>query len=236
VTELLELDSVAVRRGAAEVLNGVSFGVRPGEVVAILGSNGVGKSTTLRTISGLHRPHHGRITFEGNPIAGLPPRRIVRLGISHVPEGRQLFPSLSVRENLEMGAYIWGRRSQRDDFDSVLATLPDLAHMLDRRAGSLSGGQQQMVAIARGVMSRPKLLILDEPSLGLAPQVTHSIGELMSALKADGLSVLLVEQNANLALSVADRGHVMVHGRLTLSGSAAELKADDEVRRMYLGT
>jgi branched-chain amino acid transport system ATP-binding protein len=236
VTELLELDSVAVRRGAAEVLNGVSFGVRQGEVVAILGSNGVGKSTTLRTISGLHRPHHGRITFEGNPIASLPPRRIVRLGISHVPEGRQLFPSLSVRENLEMGAYIRGGRSQRDDFDSVLATLPALAPMLDRRAGSLSGGQQQMVAIARGVMSRPKLLILDEPSLGLAPAVTHSIGELMLALKAEGLSVLLVEQNASLALSVADRGHVMVHGQLTLSGSAAELKADDEVRRMYLGT
>jgi branched-chain amino acid transport system ATP-binding protein len=236
VTELLELESVAVRRGAAEVLTGVSFGVRAGEVVAILGSNGVGKSTTLRTISGLHRPHHGRIMFEGNPIGGLAPRRIVRLGISHVPEGRQLFPSLSVRENLEMGAYIRGGRGQRDDVDSVLATLPALERMLDRRAGSLSGGQQQMVAIARGVISRPKLLILDEPSLGLAPAVTHSIGELLFTLKAEGLSVLLVEQNANLALSIADRGHVMVHGHLRLSGSAAELKADDEVRRMYLGT
>ncbi|MGE0304576.1 MAG: ABC transporter ATP-binding protein [Acidimicrobiia bacterium] len=234
MTALLQLDDVRVKRGFAEVLRGVSFDVGEGEVVTLLGSNGVGKSTTLRMLSGLHKPHHGTITFAGENTGRRSPRQIVKLGLSHVPEGRHLFPSLTVLENLQMGGFIRGRVAA-DDIDYATSTLPAISSFLHQRAGSLSGGQQQMVAIARGVMSRPRLLMLDEPSLGLAPAVAKGIARLITQLKADGMSILLVEQNANLALGVADRGYVMVQGEITLAGTAAELQAHEHVRHLYLG-
>jgi branched-chain amino acid transport system ATP-binding protein len=235
VTELLRLEDLRVKRGAAEVLRGVSLHVDEGEVVTILGANGVGKSTTLRTLSGLHRPSGGTIAFQGATTNRWSPRQIVQRGLVHVPEGRHLFPSLSVRENLEMGAYVHGAVVQSDN-DRALEFFPLLVDMLNRRAGTLSGGQQQMVAIARGLMSRPRILMLDEPSLGLAPQVAASIGDLIRRLTTEGISILLVEQNASLALGVSDRGYVLVQGAVTLEGTAAQLREHDDVRHLYLGT
>ena len=231
---LLEARSIAVRRGAAHVLHDVSFSVDEGEIVTLLGSNGVGKSTTLRTISGLHRPFRGSIMFDGARLDDRSPDEIVRLGVSHVPEGRLVFPSLTVRENLEMGAFSRGGLAA-DHLEELLDRFPDLRRFLKAQAGSLSGGQQQMLAIARGIASRPRLLLLDEPSLGLAPLIVHRIGETLRELRDLGMTVLLVEQNAGLALGIASRGYVLVDGAVTLSGPAAELRNDPAVRRAYLG-
>ena len=230
----MELRDLTVRRGKAEVLHGVSVVVPPGEVVALLGNNGAGKSTTLRTISGLHRASAGQSYLEGGRISHLAPREIVQLGISHVPEGRLIFPELTVLDNLKMGAYV-RKGLPKEGLDYVLETFPVLGQILHRRGGALSGGQQQMLAIARGLVAQPKVLLLDEPSLGLAPIVVHAIAGVLEQLRTTGLSILLVEQNAELALRLANWGYVLANGRVTVSGAAASLVADDEVRRSYLG-
>jgi branched-chain amino acid transport system ATP-binding protein len=230
----LVLDRVSVRRGRAEVLHDVSLVVEPGEVVALLGSNGVGKSTTLRTVSGLHRPSAGAITYDGKRISGVRAHTIVGRGIAHVPEGRQIFSGLSVRENLEMGAQVHGRLTA-EALGDVLELFPMLEELLPRRAGVLSGGQQQMLAIARGLVSRPALMLLDEPSLGLAPKVVTTISGAIRQLQERGIGVLLVEQNATMALDAASRGYLMAGGRIVLTGASDELRAADEVREVYLG-
>ncbi len=231
---MLTLENISVTRGHVTVLHEVNFTVDQGEIVSILGSNGAGKSTTLRTISGLHRPFTGRIEFEGERIDRLTPRKIVQAGISHVPEGRQVFPALSVRENLEMGTYVRPKKFATG-LAEVLERFPVLKAKLGAHAGSLSGGQQQMLAIARGIIGGPRLLMLDEPSLGLAPLVIEQIKNDLKQLRQDGMTILLVEQNAALALSASDRGYVLVNGRVTLQGSAEELVADDAIRSAYLG-
>jgi branched-chain amino acid transport system ATP-binding protein len=230
----LALSDVRVRRGGATVLHDVTLTVADTEVVALLGTNGAGKSTTLRTISGLHRPFAGEIRLDGELINGLRPEVVVRRGIAHVPEGRQVFVGLTVRENLEMGARLRGRLSGAD-LARTIELFPALEAMLAKRAGVLSGGQQQMLAIARGLLARPRLLLLDEPSLGLAPKVVTQIGEVIERLPALGIGVLLVEQNATLALDVAARGYLMSGGRTVAEGTAAELGRTEAVRAAYFG-
>jgi branched-chain amino acid transport system ATP-binding protein len=233
VTRLV-LDGVSVRRGRAEVLREVSLEVAPGEVVALLGSNGVGKSTTLRTISGLHRPTAGTVTLDATRLDGLRPEAVVRAGVAHVPEGRQVFGGLSVRENLELGARVRGPLTAAR-LRPMLDLFPQLAELLPRRAGVLSGGQQQMLAIARGLLSEPRFLLLDEPSLGLAPKVVADIARIVGELGALGVGVLLVEQNATMALDVAARGYLMAEGRVVAAGTSEELRETDSVRAVYLG-
>lgn len=238
---MLELDGIGVWRGRTKVLHGIDLRVGPGELVALIGANGAGKTTTLWTISGLLRAREGRLAFtppDGPPVdlARLRPDRIVGLGIAHCPEGRQIFRSLSVAENLMVGAY---RRTDRAavaaDRDRLMARFPILAERRGLPAGDLSGGEQMMLAIARALMARPRVLLLDEPSLGLAPQMVDTVHDVLLALKGDGMTILLVEQNAHLALSVADRAYVLETGRVALAGSAAALARDDAVRRAYLG-
>jgi len=231
---LLEIEDVIVRRGRAAVLHGVDLRVEPEEVVALLGANGVGKSTVLRTVSGLHKPVSGDIRWESESIAGARAENVVRKGIAHVPEGRQIFAGLTVRENLDIGARIHGGLRQQD-IDTAVELFPVIGEMLSRPAGILSGGQQQMLAIARGLMSRPRLLLLDEPSLGLAPKVVADIGAIIRRLPSLGIAVLLVEQNATLALDVASRGYLMAGGRIALEGDAEGLRGADAVREVYLG-
>jgi branched-chain amino acid transport system ATP-binding protein len=230
---MLNLEDVTVDRGPATVLRGINLQVQSGEIVALLGSNGVGKTTTLWTISGLLRARSGQITFDGKPITRSSPAAIVRAGIAQIPEGRQVFPTLTVRENLELGAYV-RRSGWQADLANVLELFPMLRRDLNRRAGSLSGGQQQMLAIGRGLMSLPKLLMLDEPSIGLAPVVVKAMAEALIAIRARA-AVLLVEQNVGMALGVADRGYVMAGGRIVLEGSARELSHNQSVRQAYLG-
>jgi len=231
---LLTVSDLWVRRGSASVLHGLSFTVSTGEVVTLLGSNGVGKSTTLRTLSGLHRANRGSIVFDGLDLTRLSPKKIVTAGLVHVPEGRQLFPALTVRENLSMGGYL---RGHLKDSDIAMAAkrFPALDELMTRPAGQLSGGQQQMVALARGLICRPKLLLLDEPSLGLAPLIVDQIVDIIRELKAEGLTVLIVEQNAALALDIADRGYVLAGGEVVLAGAAKALRADTRVQAAYLG-
>lgn len=230
----LELIEVDVSRGKAPVLHGVSLRVEPGEVVTLLGSNAVGKSTTLRTISGLHRATAGTIRYGDADLAGMRPELIVRQGIAHVPEGRQVFAGLTVHENLVLGAKIKGRLSD-EQLQRVLHLFPDLEVLLERKAGVLSGGQQQMLAIARGLVSEPSILLLDEPSLGLAPKIVATIGRAIRDLGSDGLSVLLVEQNATMALDLASRGYLMAGGRIVIEGTVDELRESEAVRETYLG-
>lgn len=230
----LELSQISVRRGRAPVLHDVSLTVGPGEVVALLGSNAVGKSTTLRSISGLHRPTSGTIRYGDDEISRIRPELIVRLGVAHVPEGRQVFAGLSVHENLVLGAKVKGRLTP-ENLDKALTLFPDLKALMTRKAGVLSGGQQQMLAIARGLVSEPSILLLDEPSLGLAPKVVATIGRAVRELGASGLSVLLVEQNATMALDLASRGYLMSSGRIVVHGTVDELRESDAVRETYLG-
>jgi branched-chain amino acid transport system ATP-binding protein len=231
----LELDAVSVRRGGATVLHDVSVHLEQEEVVTILGGNGVGKSTTLRTISGLHRPTDGQIRLDGEAISTLRPSAIVGRGIVHVPEGRQIFAGMTVRENLELGARARGTLTSRD-LEQCFDLFPDLSAAVSKRGGLLSGGQQQMLAIARGLMARPRLLLLDEPSLGLSPKIVAQISGIIRQLPSMGIGVLLVEQNATMALDVADRGYLMSMGRIVLSATASELRATDTVRAIYLGS
>jgi branched-chain amino acid transport system ATP-binding protein len=233
---MLALSEVTAYYGNVQALRGVSFEVREGEMVALIGSNGAGKTTTLRTISGLLAPSAGRITFMGKEIGGLPPFEIIKRGIAHSPEGRRVWPDMTVFENLRMGGYLRkDARGLKEDFDRMYALFPILAQRRDQPAGSLSGGEQQMLAIARALLSRPRLLLLDEPSLGLAPIMVERVAEAAAALNRSGVTILLVEQNANLALTISSRAYVLQTGRIILSGKSSELLANDEVRKVYLG-
>jgi branched-chain amino acid transport system ATP-binding protein len=233
---MLELTDVHVRYGNIRALQGVSFRVEQGELVALIGSNGAGKSTTLRTISGLLRPTDGRIAFEGADITSAPTDRIVSLGISHCPEGRHIFGSLSVADNLRLGAVSRSDAStMAEDLEMVFGLFPILKERTGQAGGTLSGGEQQMLAIGRALMSRPRLLLLDEPSLGLAPLMVERIFGTIAELKRQGRTILLVEQNVHQALDVADRAYVMETGRITLDGPADELRHEPKVEQSYLG-
>ena len=233
---MLTLDSVNVFYGGIHALRSVSLTVQSGEVVTLIGSNGAGKSTALRAITGLVTPASGRIVFEGADITGLPAHQLVARGISMAPEGRGIFANLTVVENLEMGAYLVKDRAQVSrDIERGFTLFPRLRERAKQRAGTLSGGEQQMLAIARALMSHPKLLLLDEPSLGLAPIVCHTIFATIDEIKASGTTVLLVEQNANAALKHSDRGYVLETGSVVLAGAAAEIASNPRVREAYLG-
>jgi branched-chain amino acid transport system ATP-binding protein len=235
VAALLELRDVEARYGAVKALHGVKLAVEEGEIVAVLGANGAGKTTTLRTISGLV-DHSGTVNFAGNSISGASPERVARLGIAHVPEGRGIFGELSVWENLRLGAYVRRNGSFRADYERMLGYFPWLEDRRDQQAATLSGGEQQMLALTRALMSRPRLLLLDEPSLGLAPMVVTELFQIVSELnEKDGLSVLVVEQNARIALRTAARAYVLEVGRVALEGSGADLERNESVRRSYLG-
>ena len=232
---MLELIDVHAGYGRAAVLQGVSLHVTQGEIVTLIGSNGAGKSTALRTISGLVPTRQGQIRFLGQPISDRPSHAIVRAGLAHVPEGRRLFGDMTVRENLLLGGYTGSRRESDERLARAYAWFPLLAERDRQLAGSLSGGEQQMVAIARGLMTDPKLLLLDEPSLGLAPKLVAQVAEMIRAVRDRGVTILLVEQNANLALQLCDRGYVLQVGRIVLEGAGRELLDDPFVRTAYLG-
>ena len=233
---LLEIRNLVVRYGEIEALRGISFSVEQGQVVTLLGANGAGKSTTLRAISGLTKPVSGGIVFEGQPIAGLGPEAIVRLGISHVPEGRRVFPGLTVKENIMLGAS--NRRAAKAQLsveaDAMFDLFPDIRKFSGALGWTLSGGQLQMVAVARGLMAKPKLLLLDEPSLGLAPVIVQAVFKIISEIRLT-TTVLLVEQNARMGLSVADYGYVLETGRIVLGGKPDELWGNEAIRAAYLG-
>jgi branched-chain amino acid transport system ATP-binding protein len=233
---LLKVSDVSAGYGPIQALRDVSLEVDEGQIVALLGANGAGKSSTLRVISGILRPSAGSVTYLGQHIHRRPPESIVSIGISHVPEGRELFTELTVEENLRLGAYSRRDGSIRDDIDRILTYFPILAERRKQPAGSLSGGEQQMLAIGRGLMARPRLLLLDEPSLGLAPTVVHEIFQIIKTIsREEGLAVLLVEQNATMALGVSQHGYVLETGRIALSAEASELRDNESVRRSYLG-
>ncbi len=234
---LLEVERLDVHYGGIHALKGVSFAVDEGQVVTLIGANGAGKTTTLRAISGLVRPSGGTIRFDGKPITGLPAHQIVARGLAHAPEGRGIFANLSVEENLQIGAYLRGGDPSgvARDRERALELFPRIRERLQQNAGTLSGGEQQMLAIARALVARPKLLLLDEPSLGLAPQVVALIFKIVKTIAAEGTTILLVEQNAHQALRVASTGHVLEVGQLVTSGPAAELARDDKIRKAYLG-
>jgi branched-chain amino acid transport system ATP-binding protein len=234
-TALLEVRGLTAGFGAGPVLFGVDLDFYVGELLALIGANGAGKSTLLGVLSGLVSPTDGRVVFDGRPITGARPERVVKAGIAHVPQGRRLFGTMTVQQNLRLGAYLRRDAEVRQDLDRVLEYFPALGDKLDRLAGNLSGGEQQMVAIGRGMMARPKLLMIDEPSLGLAPKVVESVVEVCKAINRDGVSVLLVEQDVVLALEAADRGYVLENGRVVLTGTASELERDPAVRKAYLG-
>jgi len=235
---LLELKGVSSYYGNVQALKDLSLHVNPGELVTLLGANGAGKSTTLKTISGLLQPAQGEVWFEGKPIHRSGPEAIARLGISHVPEGRRIFPGLTVRENIMLGTSTRGRlpRTQMaDEVERMFGIFPEIKKFENALGWTLSGGQQQMLAVARGLMAKPKLLLLDEPSLGLAPLIVQNLFGTIREIRALGTTILLVEQNANMALSVADRGYVLETGSLTVEGSPQDLLDNEEVRAAYLG-
>ncbi len=234
---LLEITDLSVRYGEIEALRGITLSVDEGKVVTLLGSNGAGKSTTLRAVSGLAAPASGEIVFDGHSIGGLGPEAIVRKGIAHVPEGRRVFPGLSVRENIMLGAS--NRREAtakiRKEADDMFDLFPDIRPFADALGWTLSGGQQQMVAVARGLMAKPRLLLLDEPSLGLAPVIVQAVFRIIEEIRKRGATVLLVEQNARMALKVADYGHVLETGRLVLGGEPDQLWGNEAIAAAYLG-
>ncbi len=231
---MLEVRGLSVSYRAVKALHEVSLEVRPGEIVAVLGSNGAGKSTLLRAISGLVRPRQGRILWKGRDVTGLPADRIVRLGIAHCPEGRRLFPEMTVWEHLELGAYTRSGALDRE-FALINDLFPVLRVRRHQAAGSLSGGEQQMVAIGRALMANPDLVMFDEPSMGLAPALVRQVARTITALNAQGKTILLVEQNVSVALRVAHRGYVLENGRIVLEGPAADLAGNELVKRAYLG-
>ena len=233
---VLELQNVHTYYGSIHALKGISIDVHDGEIVTLLGANGAGKSTTLRSINGLNHPRHGRIRFQGDDITHAPPHVIVKRGVAQSPEGRRLFPRMSVFENLEMGAFQrTDRPGMKEDIDRVFTLFPRLAERRTQKAGTLSGGEQQMVAIGRALMARPKLLMLDEPSMGLAPIFVEKIFEIVVEINKQGTPILLVEQNALMALEVANRGYVLETGRVALADDAKALRSNEDVRKTYLG-
>ncbi len=234
---LLELHNIHTYYGKIHALKGISMTVEQGEIVTLIGSNGAGKSTTLRTISGLLKPRQGQITFKGERLDHLPPHEIVRRGIAQAPEGRRIFPRLTVLENLEMGAFLYNTRSPeyQADLDRVLTLFPRLRERVSQKGGTLSGGEQQMLAIGRALMTRPQVLLLDEPSMGLAPVLVEQIFEIIQTINQQGTTVLLVEQNALQALSIAHRGYVLQSGSIVLEDSAANLQTNEMVQKAYLG-
>ena len=233
---LLSVESLSVHYGAIQALHGVSISVEDGEIVTLIGANGAGKSTTLRAVSGLCRCTGGRIVFNGHDLAGLAPHKILRLGLAQVPEGRGIFPNLTVDENLDLGAF--ARKEAKEvakDRDRVFSLFPRLSERLKQRAGTLSGGEQQMLAIGRALLARPRVMLLDEPSLGLAPQLVQTIFRIIREINAAGTTIFLVEQNAHMALQVAHRAYVLEVGKVVMSGDAKQLAASDEVKKAYLG-
>ncbi|HEY5486234.1 MAG TPA: ABC transporter ATP-binding protein [Candidatus Limnocylindrales bacterium] len=233
---LLSLKDVHAAYGRIEALQGISIEVRRGEIVAMLGGNGAGKSTTLKTISGLMHPRSGRIEFEGKDVSAVPAYRLVKLGIGQAPEGRRIFGRMTTLENLQMGAYSRHDRGEIEaDYDRVFGLFPRLLERRGQSAGTLSGGEQQMLAIARALMGRPKLLLLDEPSMGLAPNLVEQIFEIITDINSQGTTILLVEQNALMALHVASRGYILQTGKIVLADTSANLAANEEVKKAYLG-
>ena len=234
---MLTISNLNVYYGAIQALNDVSLTVNQGEIVCMIGANGAGKSTTIRTVSGLVRPRLGEVTFEGKPLHRLPPHEIVTLGVGQSPEGRRVFANMTVRENLELGAFTRDKykTEKREDMDKAFALFPRLKEREAQLAGTLSGGEQQMLAIGRALMARPRLLLLDEPSLGLAPFLVKNIFQIIQDINAQGMTILLVEQNANQALRIAHRGYVLETGRVVLADTAAALLQNDSVRKAYLG-
>jgi branched-chain amino acid transport system ATP-binding protein len=232
---VLEVESLHAGYGAIEILRGVDLAVGTGEIVALLGSNGAGKSTLNNNVSGLYRPFSGAIRFDGEAIAGISSMRIVERGLVQVPEGRRVFPNLSVRENLELGSYRRGRARRAQNLERVTSIFPRLRERFGQAAGTLSGGEQQMLAIGRGLMGEPRLLILDEPSLGLSPLLVEEMFALIARINQEGLAILLVEQNVVQSLAVANRAYVLENGRIALSGKASELAEDPALKKSYLG-
>jgi branched-chain amino acid transport system ATP-binding protein len=236
-TPVLAVENIHTFYGSIEALKGISIEVRPGEIVTLIGSNGAGKSTTLRSISGIVPPRIGRIPFQGREIQGLAGHEVAEIGIAHAPEGRRIFPRMTVLENLEMGAFT--RRDTagiREDIERVFELFPRLRERQKQKGGTMSGGEQQMLAIARALMAQPKLLLLDEPGLGLAPVIVDKIYEIIREINAQGVTILLVEQNANYALETAQRGYVLETGTIALSNDSASLRDDPRVQAAYLGT
>ncbi|MFJ7069385.1 ABC transporter ATP-binding protein [Streptomyces sp. NPDC101115] len=236
MTALLEVEDLRVAYGKIEAVKGISFSVDAGQVVALIGTNGAGKTTTLRTLSGLLKPTSGKITFDGQALNGVPAHKVVSLGLAHSPEGRHIFPRLTIAENLQLGAFL---RSDKDGIERDIQRAYDLFPILGERrkqaAGTLSGGEQQMLAMGRALMSQPKLLMLDEPSMGLSPIMMQKIMETIATLKAEGMTILLIEQNAQAALSLADQAYVLEVGKIKLSGTGQDLLVNDDVRKTYLG-
>ncbi|MBB4980106.1 MULTISPECIES: ABC transporter ATP-binding protein [Streptomyces] len=236
MTALLEVEDLRVAYGKIEAVKGISFSVEAGQVVALIGTNGAGKTTTLRTLSGLIKPTSGKITFDGQSLSSIPAHKVVSLGLAHSPEGRHIFPRLSIEENLQLGAFL---RKDKDGIEQDIQKAYDLFPILGERrkqaAGTLSGGEQQMLAMGRALMSRPKLLMLDEPSMGLSPIMMQKIMETIATLKSEGMTILLIEQNAQAALSLADYGYVLEVGTMKLSGTGRDLLVNDDVRKTYLG-
>jgi branched-chain amino acid transport system ATP-binding protein len=235
VTAMLEVEDLHVAYGKIQAVKGISFSVQTGQVVTLIGTNGAGKTTTLRTLSGLLRPATGTVRFEGQDVHSVPAHEIVARGIAHSPEGRRLFPKMSIEENLLLGSFLRRDNEIRSDAARMYELFPVLGERRSQSAGTLSGGEQQMLAMARALMSRPRLLMLDEPSMGLSPIMMQKIAATIAELKSQGTTILLVEQNAQVALSLADHGYVMETGRIVLSGPGQELLSNDEVRRAYLG-
>ncbi len=231
---ILSIQDLSVNYGGIEAVKGISFDVNEGEIVTLIGANGAGKSSTLRAISGLVKPSRGKISFEGSEITGKDPTDIVKSGITLVPEGRRIFPDLTVLENLKVGAYL-RKDNIKDDIEWVFELFPRLKERSWQAGGTLSGGEQQMLAVGRALMSRPKLMMMDEPSLGLAPLIVKDIFSIIKEINKEGVTILLIEQNANMALHTAHMGHVMETGRITLSGPGQELLLDENVKKAYLG-
>ena len=232
---LLKVDDINVYYVAIHSIKGISFEVNEGEIVTLIGANGAGKSTTLKTISGILHSHSGSIDFEGNSINHIPPHKLISMGIAHVPEGRRIFQQLTVRENLEMGAYTRPKSEVKASMENVFERFPRLKEREKQVAGTLSGGEQQMLAMGRALLSRPKLMMLDEPSMGLSPLLVQQIFDIIKELNDAGTTILLVEQNAKMALSIADRAYVLETGKIVMEGNAKELLSDPSVKRAYLG-
>jgi branched-chain amino acid transport system ATP-binding protein len=235
-TLLLKVNNASVHYGKVEAIRNISIEVPKGDIVALIGANGAGKSTTLRLISGLVRPSSGDVIYDGQSIKTMPPEEINRIGIAHVPEGRRVFPQMSVLENLEMGAYLRSDKPAiQRDLEKVFVRFPRLKERLDQAAGTMSGGEQQMLAMGRALMSDPEVLLMDEPSLGLSPIMCQEIAKIIKQVHEDGKTIILVEQNARLALSLAQKGYVLETGSIAMSGPAEQLREDDGVKRTYLG-